>query len=143
MRAVLAGLLLFSPIAAHADTMTNGVPPVNSAMDACIEGRAVRYIGGKLSCAPATATPTLSSCGTSPSMSPNSTDYSGVVNVGTGIVVSCRINFTVAHVNPGIGCVTQASGLAIFGPAIDSSGITQAFTASLGGSSFSYVCYPK
>lgn len=57
--------------------------------------------------------PTIASCGTSASLSTNSSDTRGVVNTGTGTVTSCTVNFAQPFANAPGGipnCVLQGMG---------------------------------
>ena len=60
-----------------------------------------------------TTQPTLSACGTSPSMV--GTDERGYINVGTGVVASCTMTFAAAYKNKPTCVVTNEVAMATFG----------------------------
>lgn len=84
--------------------------------------------------------PTVSSCGTSPSISGN--DTAGTVTVGTGVVVACTITFSTARANtPRVVGVVTGGGLNIAGgySAKSTSAVTFSFAATVGGGTFDYM----
>lgn len=112
-------------------------------LPSCVEGEILRDFSGFVSCN-SSPSPTLTSCGSSPSLSPNSTDYQGVVTVGTGIVGTCTVTFGASHTSPALGCMTQTSGSSVASlPTVSTTGITQTFLLSLASGQFSYLCFPK
>jgi hypothetical protein len=88
------------------------------------------------------AAPTsITSCGTSPSFGTLSTDYGGTVNVGTGTVVACTINFAATH-NPILRCWIEPSNGApvATATAVTTTALVVAFATSLGTGRFDYGC---
>jgi hypothetical protein len=81
--------------------------------------------------------PSVSSCGTSPSVSGN--DTAGVVTVGSGSVTSCVITFAVPRSNvPRHVSITPNTAMGIGVSAMSTSSVTVEFASSLGSGSFSY-----
>lgn len=87
-----------------------------------------------------TTPPTVSSCGTSPSVAAGSTDTKGVVNVGSGATTSCTVTFNTAYATPPV-VVLEAQGSTPLGDSVTTTtaGFTATFTASLGSGSFDYM----
>jgi hypothetical protein len=54
--------------------------------------------------------PTVSACGTSPSLQAGSSDSSGIITVGSGTVTACLVTFGQAYVNKPACSVTTATG---------------------------------
>jgi hypothetical protein len=84
-------------------------------------------------------TPSVSSCGTSPSVSGN--DTAGTVTVGSGVVLSCTITFSTARANtPRIVGVVTGGGLNVTGgySAKSTTAVTFSFAATVGAGTFDY-----
>lgn len=85
------------------------------------------------------ATPTVSSCGTSPSIVGN--DTSGTVTVGSGVVTACTITFAATRANtPRVVGVVTGGGLNVAGgySAKSTTAVTFSFAATIGSGSFDY-----
>ncbi len=84
-------------------------------------------------------TPTVSTCGTSPSISGN--DTAGTVTVGSGVVTACTITFAKVRTNtPRVVGVVTGGGLSIAGgySAKSTSAVTFSFAATVGAGTFDY-----
>ncbi|MBI3678476.1 MAG: hypothetical protein HY243_17855 [Proteobacteria bacterium] len=81
---------------------------------------------------------TVSSCGTSPSIS--GTDLAGEVTVGTGTPTSCTISFTSTKTNAPYCVVSDQSTLASFTYTISTTAITITQTAN-SSNKIDYVCF--
>jgi len=94
----------------------------------------VRHIGGG-------TTPTLGTCGTSPSLGTGASDFAGTINVGSGVTTSCTLNFGTAFANAP-ACVESDNSTAVTGDisAISTSSVTFSFSASLGSGQIYYIC---
>ena len=55
-------------------------------------------VSGKINTYQTTA-PTVSSCGTSPSVATRSSDVAGTVTIGSGVVTSCKVSFASSYTN--------------------------------------------
>lgn len=75
-----------------------------------------------------TAIPTVSSCGTSPTVDTTSTDFAGIINVGSASPTACTITFASAFVNTPVCVITD--DLQTAEPAITTRSAT-AFTVTL------------
>lgn len=121
------------------------LPATNTPLPACIEGRVARVVNGFIGCAQ-TASPTISSCGTSPSLSSNATDFIGRVTFGAGLLTACTISFTKLYPNS-LGCIAQTNSgaIAVAGSPVmgTGSGVTT-MTINLllngGGTQVTYIC---
>lgn len=82
--------------------------------------------------------PTLSSCGTSPSIS--GTDLAGEVTMGTGSPTGCVITFTNTKTNAPYCAVTSQSQLASFAYSISTAAITTVQTGT-SSNKIDYVCF--
>lgn len=86
------------------------------------------------------ATPTVSSCGTDPSISGN--DTSGTITVGTGVVTACTMTFAAPRSNtPRVVGVVTGGGLNITGgySAKSTTAVTFSFAATVAGGTFDYL----
>lgn len=81
-------------------------PAADATTDLGSSSSRVRNIGfsGHLGNMGATTGVNLTSCGTSPSLGANSSDTAGKINVGTGTVTSCTLNFGTAYTS-NVGCI--------------------------------------
>lgn len=83
--------------------------------------------------------PTISACGTSPTVDANSSNSSGTVTAGTGTVTSCTITFAIAYGSWAHCNVTPESSTAAFAYSNTKSAITLTAT-SLTSGLFDYRC---
>lgn len=86
-------------------------------------------------------TPSVSSCGTSPSMDPNSTDFAGTINTGSASPTACTLTFAFPFANTPV-CVVS-DDLQTSEPAVTSrsaSAITMTLGASLSSGHIFYIC---
>ena len=120
------------------------VPATNTPLVGCVEGRVARVVNGVIGCAQ-TAPPTVSSCGTSPSLSANATDFVGRVTFGAGLLTACVVTFSQLY--PSLGCVAQTNSgaIAVAGsPVMGSAGGKTTMTINLllngGGTQVTYFC---
>lgn len=121
------------------------LPAVNTPLTGCIEGRVARVVNGFIQCAQ-TSSPTISSCGTSPSLSSNATDFIGQVTFGSGLLTACTISFTKLYTT-GLGCIAQTNSgsIAVAGaPVMGTAGGVTTMTINLllngGGTKVTYIC---
>ena len=86
--------------------------------------------------------PTLSSCGSSPSMAAGSTSNGGAFTVGTGSNTSCIINFATAFSTQSFCGLTQKSSTTTLAYIYseNANGFTVMFTAPVSGITLNYVC---
>lgn len=86
-------------------------------------------------------TPTLSSCGTGATLTANSTNRSGTINVGTGVVLSCTVNFQPTQAGTPSCTVTPWSvGVTGGVTSISPSQLVIGLSLTLGGGKISYNC---
>lgn len=86
-------------------------------------------------------TPSVSSCGTSPSMDPNSTDFAGTINTGSASPTACTLTFSTPFPNTPV-CVVS-DDLQTSEPAVtarSASAITLTLGASLSSGHIFYIC---
>lgn len=121
-------------------------PATNTPLTACIEGRVARVVNGYIACAQ-TFSPTVASCGTSPSLSTNATDFIGRVTFGAGLLTSCVVSFTKLYSNPSLGCIAQTNSgtIAVAGaPVMGTGGGVTTMTINLllngAGTQVTYIC---
>ncbi len=82
--------------------------------------------------------PSVSSCGSSPSVSGN--DTVGTITVGSGVVTACTLTFAVARsATPRVVGCTANSALACGATAKSNSAVTFGFSATLGSGTFDYL----
>lgn len=84
------------------------------------------------------STPSVGTCGTSPSVSGN--DTAGTVTVGTGVVTACTLTFstTKSSTPKVVGCVAN-SALACGVSAKSTTAVTFTFSATIAGGTFDYL----
>lgn len=85
--------------------------------------------------------PTVSTCGTSPTMDPNSTDFAGTINTGSASPTACTLTFANAFVNVPV-CVVS-DDLQTSEPAITTrakTGFTMTLGAALNSGHIFYIC---
>lgn len=85
------------------------------------------------------STPTVSSCGTGPSVSGN--DTAGTVTVGSGVVTACTITFAAPRANtPRVVGVVTGGGVNIAGgySSKSTTAVTFSFATTIGGGTFDY-----
>lgn len=86
-------------------------------------------------------TPTMGTCGSGPSLGAGSMDGWGIVNIGTGIVTACTLNFSRTFATPPVCLITSNSALvAVMVSAVDTASVTFGFSATLGGGRVYYHC---
>lgn len=89
-------------------------------------------------------TPTLGACGSGAALAASAIDHSGTINVGTGIVTSCTLNFSGTLVGS-VRCVMDTYGL--LGNALVStktstqSGFVITYLLSVAGGKIDYHCF--
>ncbi len=85
-------------------------------------------------------TPNVSSCGGSPSLASGSTDDAGQINVGTGVVLTCQLNWS-ATMAAAPFCIvgTNLSTLTV-GWTTDTAKLSVTVSATLGGGKIYYLC---
>lgn len=86
-----------------------------------------------------TAAPTISACGTSPSVDSHSSNMSGTVTVGTGTATSCTITFATAFATWNHCRVTSQTAVAALAYSYTKSAIVVTGTSLLGGT-LDYQC---
>lgn len=123
--------MLWSPILAYAGIEFPPLLPV-----ACVEGKPLYYLGGKVSCG--TGVPTIAACGLGvPTVV--GTDYDGVVTTGTGILTSCSVVFSkTMSVVP--KCMVSNTLGAIWITAIGTTGFTVT-GVTITNSNIFYICW--
>lgn len=97
----------------------------------------------------ASAVPTASACGVSPTVTTNSTNSSGQVTTGTGLPTSCTMTFANAYPTAAF-CTINAANAAAAGAAVlpyisasSASAFTVALAAGTDNAAFNYVCIGK
>jgi hypothetical protein len=85
--------------------------------------------------------PTLSSCGTSPTLATGASDMAGTINVGSGTVTACTLTFGTAFTNAPT-CVMNDDSTAVTGDvsSISTTAVTFSFSVSIGSGHIYYVC---
>jgi hypothetical protein len=112
--ALLFALLLAGP--AWGQTIPQGAPPRS-------------MLGG---------TPSVSSCGTSPSVVGN--DATGLITVGSGVVTACTLTFSRTYTTAPV-CVAVASLATVtLGATTSTTAITFGMSLTLGGGTIRYLC---
>lgn len=85
--------------------------------------------------------PGVSSCGTSPTMDPSSTDSGGKINVGSVTATACTLTFANAYASAPICIVSDDStGVTADISSISSTAVTFGFSISLAGGHVWYIC---
>lgn len=87
--------------------------------------------------------PTIGTCGTGPSMASPSTNNSGIINVGTGAVLSCALTFgNGGFLTNAPACIaTNRSAIpVVLSTTATTTTMTISAGASLGGDSIAYIC---
>lgn len=130
---------------AVAQTPSNVNPAVGYAYTGCIEGRAVRIVGGRPSCK-TTATPTLTAC-SGGTITSTASDTNGLVTIPAGLT-SCTITLTQLY-SSNWYCIVQSQGavtLSLGAPTVTNTSpnttIAVPFGLSLTGAKFGYLCSP-
>jgi hypothetical protein len=121
---------------------TSGVPTLAQPSIASLSDGSLTMTGAEVGNAMRNGSaPTLTACGTSPTMGTGSTDYSGTVNVGSGTVTACSVTFAASH-SPALRCWVEPSSGTPVATATNMSTTTLAavFSASLGAGKFDYGC---
>lgn len=145
MRYFLAFLVALWLTPAVAQTPSNVNPAVGYAYTGCVEGRAVRIVGGRPSCT-TTAAPSLSACGAG-TLTSTANDFTGLVLIPAGLT-SCTLTLTQLY-GSNYFCLAQSQGgvtLTLAAPTITNTApkttITFPFGLSLTGAKFGYICSP-
>lgn len=83
----------------------------------------------------------VTACGTSPTIGAGSTDFSGTVNVGSGTVTACTLNFAATHPTV-LRCWVQPSSGTPLATAttVSTTAMIVNLSASLGSGRFDYGC---
>lgn len=121
---------------------TSGVPSLAQPSAADLSDGTLSLSGTQISNAMRNGgAPTVSSCGTSPTVGTGSTDYSGTINVGSGTVTGCTVTFATPH-SPALRCWVEPSSGSPVGTATNMStaALAVVFSASLGAGRFDYGC---
>lgn len=86
--------------------------------------------------------PTVGTCGTSPSVASGSTDTAGTINVGSGTVTACALNFGTAFTATP-SCVASDNSTLSTGDisAVSTTSVTFSFSASVGAGQIYYHCF--
>lgn len=84
--------------------------------------------------------PTLSTCGTSPSIAANSTDTAGIVTTGTADPNSCTITFATAYAEEPACTIMPQANVTAYLSASSASAITVTFSAAINSTKFNYIC---
>lgn len=79
-------------------------------------------------------TPTLSACGTSPTLVANSTDTKGTINLGTGSITNCTLTFQTAYVTAPVVVSTLVGDAAAWSgvSSVSTTQVTFDFNTSVG-----------
>jgi hypothetical protein len=147
MNGLRIGLLFLAALTCGALAQTTMQPGTNTPLIGCVEGRALRIVNGFPACSPV-AKPTLSSCGTNPTLSANATDFVGRIT-WTGLANSCVLTLSKDY-GTTIGCLVQSnSSLSLATtPTIASTGspakttVTIPVSVSLSSGQVMYICAP-
>lgn len=132
-------------VAALAFGQSTMQPGTNTPLVGCIEGRALRVVNGFPACA-TTVKPTLTSCGSSPTLSAQATDFVGQI-AWTGLISACTLVLSKDY-GTGFGCLVQSNSSAslVTTPTISTvSGKTQVaipLSLSLSAGKVTYSCFP-
>lgn len=124
----------------HIATMTvtanYGITTTSMVVTSTINVNASTVFGGHIEIS--SATPTMSSCGTSPSVIGN--DVAGTITIGGGVVLSCTLTFAKAWSNA--PACTMASSSFITGQAASTttSALTITGSATFNGDTIMYLC---
>lgn len=87
-----------------------------------------------------TGVPSLGSCGSSPALSPDASDWGGSVTVGTGIFTACTVNWSVT-MNKNPICVTELDGIIVAKKtSVTPTGMTVTGLTGLAGATVSWHC---
>ena len=89
----------------------------------------------------AATTPTVSSCGTSPSLGTKSTDAGGKITAGTGAPTSCTLTFKIPYTNAP-SCTVSGTGIAgTYGASTTTTALTITSTIAMTSSVLNYRCH--
>lgn len=91
-------------------------------------------------------TPTVTSCGTGASLATGSVNNAGTINVGSGLITACTLNFSTslafpAFTNPPSCQFTTSGSITVSIPAATASLATVGLSLSLGGGKLYYQCF--
>ena len=115
------------------------LPPTNTPLVGCVEGRAARIVGNTVGCGPTAATAV-----TGGTLSPNANDFFGQVTTTSGL--SIVLTMTKLY-NPGLGCLVQTNSIAftalpVTGATSTNSTLTITLSLSTPGAKLTYLCSP-
>lgn len=138
-------LVALWPTLSQAQTPSNVNPAVGTPYIGCIEGRALRIVGGAPSCT-TTGVPTLTACGAG-TITATASDFTGQVTLPAGLS-SCTLTLTQLYAS-NFFCVAQSQGsvgLSLGTATITNTApkttITFPTGLSLSGAKFGYICSP-
>ena len=85
--------------------------------------------------------PSLGACGVGPSLSANAHDGWGTINVGTGVVTTCTLNFSTT-LGGAPTCLVSTSATAVTaGIGTSTTALTVSLSLSLGSGTIFYLCF--
>lgn len=89
-------------------------------------------------------TPTVSNCGTSPSLNATASDKRGTITVGSGILItSCKLNFSASLSPYDVECIVSLMGLTgvfVSDVAVTGADMTVTFLSAAAGAKITYRC---
>lgn len=120
----------------------NFTGPLFALASTSITGKAVFYIDANGRPQWSGAAPTLTSCGTSPTMYPGSNDTVGYINVGSGAVTACTMTFKSTYVNTPFCSIIQATstGTSVLKASSTPTTLNMLFSTTIGGMRIGYKC---
>jgi len=119
---------------------TSGVPSLGQPAAADLSDGTLTLSGAQVGNAMRNgAAPTVTACGTSPTVGAGSTDYSGTINVGSGTVTACTVTFSTSH-SPALRCWVAPSNPIAYGTNPSTTALPVTFASSLGAGKFDYGC---
>lgn len=84
--------------------------------------------------------PSLSSCGTSPSLAAGSTNSSGTINVGSGVTLGCTLTFSITYSTPPSCIVGTSLSTVVPGWTVTANALTITMSLTLGNGKLYYFC---
>ena len=119
---------------------TSGIPSLGQPSAADLSDGTLAMSGAQVGNAMRNGTaPTVTACGTSPTVGAGSTDYSGTINVGSGTVTACTVTFAATH-SPALRCWVSPSNPIAYGTNPSTTALPVTFASSLGAGRFDYGC---
>ncbi len=85
-------------------------------------------------------TPVISACGTAPTLGTGSTDSYGTINVGSGVVLSCTLTFSITAASPPHCVVGTNLSTVVPGWSTSTTTLTTSLSLTLGGGKIYYIC---